>query len=49
MRDLGVRYIIFHRSDYKAEDWPLVLAALERTGAAERAHETDDIVIYRLK
>jgi len=49
VRALDVRYIIFHRSDYKAEDWPLVLAALERTGAAERAHDSDDVVIYRLK
>ena len=49
VRDLGVRYIVFHRSDYKAEDWPLVLAALERTGAVERAHDSDDAVIYRLK
>ncbi len=49
VRDLGVRYIIFHRSDYHAEDWPLVLAALERTDVAERAYVSDDTAIYRLK
>lgn len=29
LRQLGVRYLVFHRSQYRAEDWPAVVAALE--------------------
>lgn len=49
LQDLGVRYILLNRLSYKREDWPVILATVEETGAVERAGEVGDKLIYRLR
>lgn len=48
LRDAGVRYLLLHRDGYKREDWPIILAELEKTGVAEPAADFGGIVAYRL-
>ncbi len=49
LQDLGVRYLVFHRHGYKREDWPVLIAQLEGTGAVDRAAEFDEVVIYHVR
>ncbi len=50
LRELEVRYLLFHRSRYQAEDWPAVEAGLEAAaGSIERVGDFDEVAIYALR
>jgi hypothetical protein len=43
---LGVRYLLLHHYGYKREDWPLVVAQLEGTGAVRKVGDFGEAAIY---
>jgi len=50
LRQLGVRYLLFHRPQYRPEDWPAVEAALAGAEwAVELVGDVGDTTIYRVK
>jgi hypothetical protein len=49
LQQLGVRYLVFHRSQYAAADWPAVAAQLDAAeGAVEKAGDFGEATIYRV-
>ena len=49
LRQLGVRYLVVHRDQYRAEDWPAVETALAAVGDAyARVGDFGSSVVYRL-
>lgn len=50
LRQLGVRYLLIHRSQYRPEDWPAVRAALATAEwAIEPIGEIGEAAVYRVK
>ncbi len=49
LQQLGVRYLLFHRSQYTARDWPAVVAALGTLeGDVQKAGDFGEATIYLL-
>ncbi len=51
LQQLGVRYLVFHRSHYDAEDWPAVaaqLASLVENGIVKAAGEHGEATVFLL-
>jgi len=50
LRQLGVRWLVVHRDQYRAEDWPAVEVALAGTEATvERVGEFGEVLVYRVR
>lgn len=50
LRELDVRYLVFHRARYRAEDWPAVAASLAAAeGQIEKVGDFGDASIYELQ
>ncbi|MCC7022173.1 MAG: hypothetical protein IT338_05065 [Thermomicrobiales bacterium] len=51
LRQIGVRYLFFHRDQYREEDWPAIAAELDRlaeSGIISRAGQHGDVAVYLL-
>jgi hypothetical protein len=49
LQQFGVRYLIFHRSQYHAEDWSAVIAALDAAETElERVGDFGEATVYRV-
>ncbi len=50
LQQLGVRYLVFHRSQYRADDWPAITDALAAAGdVVQLAGEFGDASVWRVR
>ena len=50
LQQLGVRYLVFHRDQYRAEDWPAVAAALGGAEASlDKVGDVGEATIYEFR